>query len=727
MKKIFILLLATALFAPKIAQADEGMWLPMFVNKLNYADMKKQGLKLTADQIYNVNKSSMKDAIVRLGTGFCTGEMISSQGLMLTNHHCGYGEIQKNSSPENDYLKDGFWAMTKEQEIPTGFSVSFLDRMEDVTAKVLDGVTESMSVEERAKLIRANSKAIQIELKGDSDLSIEIKSFFKGNNYYALIYEIYNDVRWVGAPPSSVGKYGGDTDNWMWPRHTGDFCLFRVYANKDNKPAKYSKDNVPYEPKHHLPVSLKGVEQGDYAMIFGYPGSTDRYLTSYGVNLSTTKELPERVKVRRMKLDVYEKYMQADRAVGIQYASKHARVSNYWKNFMGMTKALKKLNIEEQKKKKEDEFMAWVKANDKTSEYGEVMNLYKSSYEVFRDAKVARNHLIESMIGTEIFQYGFGFARLQGAYEALNNKDLEDAKKANIQAAIDATVQSLNQSAPGHFKNYYRPIDMDICEAMLKMYMEDVPADLRFPEINTLNKKFKGNYSKMAATIFKKTMLDEESAVMSFLEKPSYKALKKDMGVYLSGAIINHYRTGFGDKMKQAEIDKAKADRLFMKGRKEMNPKGKYYPDANSTMRVTYGNVLDYSPADAVKYKHFTTMDGVLEKYIKGDHEFDLPLGLITLAQNKDYGQYAAKDGSLRVCFLSNNDITGGNSGSPVINGNGELIGTAFDGNWEAMSGDVAFEPRLQRTISVDIRYTLFIIDKYAGARHLIDEMTIVK
>ncbi len=392
-----------------------------------------------------------------------------------------------------------------------------------------------------------------------------------------------------------------------------------------------------------------------------------------------------------------------------------------------MTKALKKLNIEEQKKKKEDEFMAWVKANDKTSEYGEVMNLYKSSYEVFRDAKVARNHLIESMIGTEIFQYGFGFARLQGAYEALNNKDLEDAKKANIQAAIDATVQSLKQSAPGHFKNYYRPIDMDVCEAMLKMYMEDVPADLRFPEINTLNKKFKGNYSKMAATIFKKTMLDEESAVMSFLEKPSYKALKKDMGVYLSGAIINHYRTGFGDKMKQAEIDKAKADRLFMKGRKEMNPKGKYYPDANSTMRVTYGNVLDYSPADAVKYKHFTTMDGVLEKYIKGDHEFDLPLGLITLAQNKDYGQYAAKDGSLRVCFLSNNDITGGNSGSPVINGNGELIGTAFDGNWEAMSGDVAFEPRLQRTISVDIRYTLFIIDKYAGARHLIDEMTIVK
>ena len=736
MKRILTILLVAIIALPNTTQADEGMWLPMFIKRLNYKDMKRMGLQLTPEEIYDVNNSSLKDAIVRLGGGFCTGEIISPEGLMLTNHHCGFGVIQENSTVEHDYLTDGFWAMKREEELPAGFSVFFLQRMDDVSDVINGKLDNSMDESTRKKTIRTVSDSIEkaIEESGEY-IDASVKSFYKGNEFYVFTYLEYPDVRLVGAPPSSVGKFGGDTDNWMWPRHTGDFTMFRVYANENNEPSEYSEDNKAYNPKHFLPISLEGVKQDDFTMIFGYPGSTDRFLTSHGIELATEKDQPARVKIRREKLDLYEEGMAKSDAIRIQYASKYASVSNYWKYFIGQTAGLKRLKVYEKKQGIENDFSNWVnKDNSRKDKYGEVMGLYTDAYKVLNDVQLAETYLFEAVFGTEIIRFGIGYARLKGmmqGIESLESKkdktEEENKELEGMKSGLKTTIDGLKAAAEDHFKDYNRDIDQNIFAAMFKFYNEDILTKFQPSDFVEIMSKYGTDYSKMADKVFSKSFLTNKEATIEFLNAPSVKGLSNDAGVILSDIFFQFYIGEINEMLKPGNDKKAKADRLFVAGLKEMNPNKSIADDANSTMRMTYGKVGDYYPKDAVHYDFVTTADGILEKEDPTSSEFKVPGKLKTLIQDKDYGQYANKDGELTVCFLSSNDITGGNSGSPVINAKGHLIGTAFDGNWEAMSGDIAFEPELQRTISVDIRYTLFIIDKYAGASHLIDEMKLVK
>lgn len=727
MKKIVLLLLTFITFFQIRVKADEGMWLPLLVERLNHVDMQNCGLQLTAEEIYSVNNSSLKDAIVALGGGFCTGEMVSSQGLMLTNHHCGYRTIQEKSSTENDYLTEGFWAMKKEDELPAGFSVWFLDRMDDVTSEVLKDVTDDMDETTRSKTISAAINTIierEMEGKDKENYKVQVKSFYYGNEYYMFKYNIFNDVRLVGAPPSSIGKFGGDTDNWMWPRHTGDFTLFRVYANENNEPAAYAETNKPYQPKHHLPVSLEGIKEGDYAMIMGYPGSTDRYLTSFGVEEAVTVEQPERVKIRRAKLDIMEEGMNADQKVRIQYAAKHASTSNYWKYFKGQSQQLVKNKVKAKKEKLEQQFLAWASENEeRKAKYANALDLVKESYEKGAKYTLPKVYFQEAVFqGPDIF----GYVMSNFAFRS----DMQVAITANDDAKIEAAKKQILEYLAEDFKNYNAAIDEKLLGEMLTMFYTNVDKEFHPETLTALAKKYKGDFKKFATDYFMKSPFKSEQAVKDYLAKFNVKKLQKDPIYNLVNEFINIYIQKISGGQGEINQLQSKGMRLFVDGIRQMNKDKKYAPDANSTMRVTYGNVLSYNPADAVTYHFISTLDGVMQKEVKTEnknHEFYVPEKLKELHEKRDYGQYADGNGNLPVGFLSNNDITGGNSGSPVINGKGHLIGTAFDGNWEAMSGDIYFEPDLQRTISVDIRYTLFIIDKYAGAKHLIDEMTLVK
>jgi len=726
MKKSIVIILALILSVNLVKiKANEGMWLPFLLGGETYKNMQDCGLKLTPEQIYSVNSSSIKDAIVALGGGFCTGEIISGEGLMLTNHHCGYDEIQRNSTTDHDYLTDGFWAMSRDQEIPADFSVWFLREMKDVTDIVLEGITDEMDEQERAQMIEtaiAELKANASEGKG-SEFEVQVKSFYYGNNYYMFTYDIFNDVRLVGAPPSSIGKYGGDTDNWMWPRHTGDFSMFRVYANKDNEPADYSEDNVPYKPKHFLPVSIAGVEEGDYAMILGYPGSTDRFLTSMGVKQAVEIEQPARVKVRRMKLDIMEEGMNKDQKVRIQYASKHARVSNYWKYFIGQSEQLVKNNVYDKKKAIETSYLNWASDNkERKNKYGDAIEMVEAT-KVAVEKYIIPNVYFEEAIyqGPELFSFmfnNFGFrSSMAAALSSEDEKEINNAKEEILSSLAD------------FYKDYNAEIDQNLLAAMLEVYYYDVPAEFHPQALIDVAKKYKNNFSKFAEKYFAKSPFTSEEKVKEWLNaKFSKETLEKDLVYQLSGDFISDYIEKVIRPVYAVQEGEEQGMRLFVDGLNQMGMNKA--SDANSTMRITYGNVLPYDAKDGVTFKYFTTLEGVMEKEVVTDdknHEFYVPERLKELHKNRDYGQYADKDGNLPVGFLSNNDITGGNSGSPVINGNGELIGTAFDGNWEAMSGDIYFEPNIQRTISVDIRYTLFVIDKYANAGHLIDEMKLVK
>ena len=707
-------------------KANEGMWLPLLIKRLNHVDMQECGLQLTAEEIYSVNNSSLKDAIVALGGGFCTGEIISGEGLMLTNHHCGFGTIQANSTTEHDYLTDGFWAMNKEQEIPADFGVWFLDRMDDVTDIVLNGVTDEMKEGERTALIQQNIatlKAKESAEKGD-DFRLQIKSFYYGNEYYMFKYNVFNDVRLVGAPPSSIGKYGGDTDNWMWPRHTGDFSMFRVYANKDNNPADFTKDNVPYKPKHHLPVSIAGVEEGDYAMIMGYPGSTDRYLTSYGVQDAVAVEQPARVLIRRTKLDIMEIGMNKEQKVRIQYASKHASTSNYWKYFVGQSAQLVKNHVYDKKKAIEDAYVQWANT-DKTraAKYGNAITLIEEAYNKNNQYTLPNVYFEEAIFqGPDVFSFvmgNLGFrSEMKGALASEDEEKIEAAKKG------------IKEAAPAYFKDYNQEIDENLLASMLEMFASNVDEKYHPATLTEIKTKYKKDFKAFAKKYYSKSPFASEEKLSIWLDKFSKKAVEKDPIYNLMNEFIEIYIQQIIMPQQLSAESLAKGMRLFVDGTIQMNKDKAYASDANSTMRVTYGNVLAYDGADAIHYSHITTLEGVMQKEVVTDnqnHEFYVPKKLKELYNSKDYGQYAMKDGRLPVGFLSNNDITGGNSGSPVINARGQLIGTAFDGNWEAMSGDIYFEPNIQRTISVDIRYTLFIIDKYAGAGHLVKEMTLVK
>jgi len=725
-KKILGFILAVLFAAPISLKADEGMWLPMFVKRLNEVDMQAAGLQLTAEELYSINNSSLKDAIVSF-SGFCTGEVISAEGLLLTNHHCGYGAIQDHSTVENDYLTDGFWAMdrSKELENPDLF-VDFLIRMEDVTERILAVVNDEMTEAERAQAIDAEMKAIKTEATEDNSYICKVKSFYEGNEFYMFMYERFSDIRLVGAPPSSVGKYGGDTDNWMWPRHTGDFSMFRIYAAPDGTPAAYAEENVPLTKElreknnafyHHLPVSLEGVENDDFTMVWGYPGSTDRFLTSWGVEQMLDIKAPTIVDIRDLKLNIMKKHMDADPAVRIQYASKYAQTANYWKYFIGQSKGLKRLGVYEKKQAIEADFTAFANSSDSNKvKYGEALNLIEQAYAASDATEKGANFLSEVGIrGTDVVLFTYRANRM--IEQLLGTED------ADQKAAL---ISKLQASASEHFKNHNAALDEEQFAKLFAKYQADVDASQHPSFFAHVNKKCKGDFANFAAKMYAKSFFTDEARFNAFILAPNAKKLSKDLAAMSAGSIIQSYFS-MGAVTAESDAMLGKGNRLFVDGLRKMDSDKVYYPNANSTMRTTYGTVGDYVPADAVEYDYVTTLEGVIEKYVPGDHEFDLPQGFIDLYDAKDYGQYADKNGDLIINFIHNTDITGGNSGSPVINAKGHLIGTAFDGNWEAMSGDIAFEPELQRTISCDIRYVLFIVDKYAGATHLIEEMDLVK
>ncbi len=700
------------------AIADEGMWLPSLIHKMNIKDMQEMGCELSAEDIYSVNNSSLKDAIVALDRGSCTAELVSSKGLLFTNHHCGFGEIQKHSTVEHDYLKDGFWAQSLSEELPNpGKTVTFLKKIEDVTERVLAEVNNEMSFEERNSAIANISREISEEAKEDDKYEATVKSFFESNKFYLLVSETFKDVRLVGCPPKSIGKFGGDTDNWMWPRHTGDFCIFRVYTGPDGEPASYSEDNIPLEPKHYLPISIKGVELNDYAMVFGYPGRTNRYLTSTGVQRTIEVTNNVREEVRAVKLGIIKDYMKTSPNATIQYASKAARSSNYYKYSIGQNNGLANLKVIDKKIAIEEEFTNWAKQNaERKAKYGKALDLIREGYADLSD-DYAQSYMAESMIGgPEIFTY---VNRMRIIDELLN--DPEKNKRR-----IERMVAGFKGMLDGYFKDYSAKTDEMLVAALMELYSKNVDEKFHPAVLNTINTKYKGNFQRYASKMFDKSIFDEKEKVIAFLDNPSKKVLKKDMAYQTALSIFEKFRE-LGSMVSSTDPIVAEGERLFVAGLMEMNKDKFMYPDANSTLRLTYGRVMDYDPKDGVNYKYFTTLKGYAEKEIPGDIEFDVPPKLLELYEAKDYGRYADKDGTLHTCFISNNDITGGNSGSPVINGKGELIGLAFDGNWEAMSGDIAFEPELQRCINVDVRFVLWIIDKYAGATHLIDEMTIVE
>ena len=718
MKRFITLLIVSFLLtgmAPKV-KADEGMWLPLLIKRLNYVDMQKEGLKLTAEEIYSVNHSSIKDAIIQLGNG-CTGEIISGEGLILTNHHCGYGSIQSHSTIEHDYLTDGFWARTKEQELPNpGFFVKFLIRIEDVTKEVLANVTDNMTEDERAESIKGVIANLRNENSDGGKYDIVIKPFFKGNEYYMFVMQTYRDVRLVGAPPSSIGKFGGDTDNWMWPRHTGDFSMFRVYTAPDGSPAEYSPDNIPMTPKHFLPVSLDGVKENDFAMILGYPGHTDRYMTSYGINHNLELVYPTRIAIRRAKLDIYSKAMKANPEVRIQYASKYARVSNYWKNFIGMSRGLRKLRVPEKKKATEDRLREWINKDDeRKAKYGSCLNDIADAYKTIDKYTVSKYYYYEAI------KYGPEIINFSAQYRSLLN---ELKKEAPDEKKIEKMTDDLMSKAEKFYRDYNINVDKEVWAKMMDMFARNVSADQQPQYLIDAANTYKLDFAKMADKVYSNTMFAHKHKLMSFLENPTAKALEEDPA-YIAMLAFNENYDKNKELTKAATEKLNKGNRLFIAALMEMEKDKKFYPDANFTMRLTYGQVKGYDARDAVHYKYYTTIDGIMEKEDPKNPEFIVPAKLKELYELKDYGPYG-EGNTLRVCFLTNNDITGGNSGSPVINGNGQLIGLAFDGNWEAMSGDIAFEPKLQRTISVDIRYVMFIIDKYAGAKNLIDEITFV-
>ena len=717
MRKFLLLTTALVVMFQARLLADEGMWLLSLIGQVNMDEMTKMGLQLTADQIYSVNHASLKDAVGALDHGSCTAELVSPDGLLLTNHHCGYGEIQNHSSLEHDYLRDGFWAMSRDEELPNeGKTITFLVRMEEVTDRIVPELNEEMGMQERASKVRSISRAITAEATEGTHYEASVRSMFNGNRFFLFITETYRDIRLVGAPPESIGKFGYDTDNWMWPRHTGDFSIFRVYTAPDGEPADYSPDNIPLKPKYYLPISMKGYKKGDFTMVMGFPGSTSRYMTSWEIQESLEIEHPIRIEVRGIKQELMMQDMQNDEKVRIQYSSKYSRSSNYWKNSIGMMEALKKLKVTETKQKQEADFEAWVNQDpQRKAMYGNALNDIRSAIEGRKDLETASDYIIEAyFLGMETVMFGRNLRELE---TALSDPEPDQEQIANITAA-------LKERAVGFFKDYNAPTDKKIMTAMTNVLIDKLDDQYLPSSMLEVKTKYKGDAVRYVENYFKKSILTDQDRYNAFMDNPSLKALRKDPGYQAVMATQKLYE--IGGMETQYEESYSRGTRLYLKGLIEMYPDKDFYSDANSTMRMNYGVVGDYHPRDAVLYEDFTTLKGVMEKEDPNNFEFIVPDRLKELYKAKDYGQYG-EDGIMHVCFTSNNDITGGNSGSPVMNANGELLGLAFDGNWEAMSGDVAFVPDLQKCIIVDIRYVLFVIDKYAGAGHLVKEMTLVQ
>ena len=712
-KKLLSMAILTVFCASAFAinPPDEGMWLPMFIKNYNYATMQKLGLHLTAEQLYDINNSSLKDAIVQLGDGFCTGEMVSRDGLMFTNHHCGYSSVVALSTVEHDYLNNGFFAMNKEEELPAEFSVNFLERMEDVTSIVLKDVDDKTSEADREKAVNAAIKKLQKENAENGRYKVVIKPFYEGNEYYMFIYTTYEDVRLVVAPPSSIGKFGGDTDNWMWPRHTGDFTVFRIYTAPDGSPAKYSKDNVPFHPKHFLPISLKGYQPGDYTMIWGYPGTTNRFMTSYEVQNEIDINAPAIYEPLDEILPVIHDAMEASQKVHLQYADKHASLANYWKNQHGEVESLKALKVVETKAKQEEALTKWINADKARKEkYGNCLSEIE---------KICQN--MDGAKYKSVLNGNLQFSASPSMLAALRINTLLPLKKGEKKYDSEKVERLLK--AFDKYNNDTDPAtEAKIIVAALKTWNKHSEANR--PDLTFFTKKYKGNYAAFEKALQNSIFISRDN-FEKFVNAPSNKILDNDAVDQYSQAVVQYLM--MNSAVFQAEEKLEVPRRTYIAALKEMNADTPMYPDANSTMRTTFGTVCDYYPADGVHYNYFTTTKGILEKEKPGDFEFDVPAKLKQLIQNRDFGQYIDKDGTMHVCFLSNNDITGGNSGSPIMNADGELIGLAFDGNWEALSSDIVFNTALQRCINVDSRYVLFIIDKFGGAGYLLNEMDIRK
>ncbi|NDW09975.1 S46 family peptidase [Dysgonomonas sp. 520] len=707
MKKIlFSLSMLLALFALK---ADEGMWMLNELNRQSAARMQELGFTFPIDSLYSEENPSLKDAVVIFGGG-CTGVAVSDQGLIFTNHHCGFDAIQGHSSVEHDYLKDGFVSQSKEEELYTeGLTIKFVRKTEDVTNLVIGSLSDTLTEQERDKQIELTIEEITSKYNSDDFTQAIVLPFYSGNKYFLVIYDVFKDVRMVFAPPSSIGKFGDETDNWVWPRHTGDFSVFRVYADKDNKPANYSADNVPYVPKYSVPVSLKGYQENDYAMVMGFPGSTERYRSSWGIRQLVESEHKPRIEVRGEKQAIWKEAMNADDAIRIKYASKYARSSNYWKNAIGMNEAIRKLHVVEDKEALEDRFERWVAGNGERSEkYGNALNLMKAGYKMTMDSEKIFTYFIETFVsGIEIGRFGASFISVKGMDQ-------------------DEAESYINKRLKTVYKDYEPALDKKVMPVLLKLYADRVPKEY-LPEVyNTINKKFKGDYNKYADWVFSNTKFTDLDQAIEFTKKAKEKDFQKDPVIELA-ASINLMAEKFNPVFAEYYPSITKGERLFLAGLIEMQPDKAFYSDANFTQRLTYGSVKSYKPADAVTYDYYTTTKGIFEKEKPGDPEFNVQQYILDDLRTQNWGQYADKDGSLHTCFLSTNDITGGNSGSPVFNGKAELIGLAFDGNWESLSGDITFNPEVQRCINVDIRYVIYVIDKVMNCHRLVEELKFSK
>jgi len=716
LKYASVILMAFVLFLAQPVKADEGMWLPMLIGK-NYEQMKKQGFKLTPEDLYSVNKASIKDAIVSFG-GFCTGEIVSKNGLIFTNHHCGYDAAASNSTPENNILDNGFYAKSFQEEKPIkGLFVRFLVRMEDVTPKVMAALA-GVEEKDKAAKIAEISKKITTDATYGTTLEADVRDIYKANQFLLFIYERFNDIRLVGVPAQSIGKFGGDTDNWEWPRHTGDFSVFRVYADANNKAAAYSADNKPYTPKKSLPISIKGIKNGDFSMVYGFPGRTDRYLTSFGVDLATEKTNPTIVKLRDIRLRAWKEEMDKSVDTRLKLSSQYANIANYWKYFIGQTEQLKRLKINEEKQKQEGDFTKWAASSP---ENVNLIGAYKKAYAAYEPYAVHITYLNEGLLASAFIRNA---NQIGSMIKSMNVRKEDAAYQSQVK-------QNFNLMVNNYQNTYSENADKKIFAQILTSFYQDVPKS-QHPKFITLilEDHWKGSteasFKNYADHLWEKSNLIDPEKMGKFLSNPSLEALENDPAYkYASNLIPQDYlKNNFGSVLSDFQTEKNRLDNLYLKALLEKNKGVLTYPDANSTMRISYGTIQNYSPKDGITYDIKTSIDGMVAKYQAGDDEFDLPKSLLEAYAKKDFREYS-EGGTLPVGFISNNDITGGNSGSPILNGNGELIGIAFDGNWEAMSGDIAFDKQYKRTISVDIRFVLWCIDVLGGAKNLIDELDI--
>lgn len=696
------------------AHADEGMWLPSLISQ-RIEDMQAKGFRLTAEDIYSINRASLKDAVVLFGRG-CTGELISDEGLLLTNHHCGYSQIQKHSSVEHDYLRDGFWAMNRDEELPNeGLTVSFLERMEDVTDAVLQGYSPEMTETQRDSVVKANSgKLVEKATAEGNGLRATVEALYYGNQYFLFLYREYSDVRLVGAPPSSVGKFGGDTDNWMWPRHTGDFSIFRIYADKDNNPAPYSEDNVPYRPKRHFRISLGGVEEGDFTFVYGFPGRTQEYLMSEGVRYISEVSDPHRIALRTMRLDIQKKYMDAGQAVRIQYSSKNAGVANSWKKWQGEMKGIRKMGTVGEKQEYEKAFMEWARG----TEYEGVVERLDSLYGLLEPYSYATDYYGETAYSIELVRFTLGY-----------NKKLTESMLSSSTDRIAELRKEMKKMAADFYKDYFIPIDKESFVAVMEAFDRNVSDDFK-PEYFKESLTRYGTMEAWADSLWDSSVFADSLKLKEATDSLRLLSLSEDPAVKFGDAFDDWYKKEIRPVTKRLNSEITLLNRDYMRGQMEFSPDRVFYPDANLTLRVAYGSVQGYSPADGIYYKPVSTFEGIMEKDNPEIFDYNIPQRLREIHAAKDYGPYTVTDSNgditVPVCFIATNHTSGGNSGSPVINADGDLIGINFDRVWEGTMSDIVFDPDLCRNISLDIRYVLFIIDKVAGAGHLLEEMDFV-